>query len=163
MQILDHKAIRQKITRLSYEVLESHFNTDDIHLIGINNNGLRFASILKASLESLSDKNIHLNNIKLNPAEPLSSPIELDVNQKGIENQAVIIVDDVANTGRTLFYAFKPFFETIVSSLEVAVLVDRKHKTFPVKVDYVGLSLATTVKQNIKVFLEGMQYRVELH
>ncbi|MEL6989936.1 MAG: phosphoribosyltransferase family protein, partial [Bacteroidota bacterium] len=60
-------------------------------------------------------------------------------------------VDDVANTGRTIFYAFKPLFEILPKKIEVAVLVDRKHKSFPIKVDYVGLSLATTIQENIDV------------
>ncbi len=163
MQILDHKAIQQKITRLSYEILEHHFSTEKVFLIGINNNGLRFAEILKTTLVSISDKQVILHNITLNPAKPVSSPIEINVAHKDLKDAAVILVDDVANTGRTLFYAFKPFFDILIKSLEVAVLVDRKHKTFPVKVDYVGLSLATTVKQNIKVVLNDDRYSAELH
>jgi pyrimidine operon attenuation protein/uracil phosphoribosyltransferase len=60
----------------------------------------------------------------------------------------------VANTGRTLFYAFKVFMDILIKKVEVAVLVDRKHKLFPIKVDYVGLSLATTMQENIKAHLK---------
>ncbi|MFZ1579958.1 MAG: phosphoribosyltransferase family protein, partial [Saprospiraceae bacterium] len=63
------------------------------------------------------------------------------------------IVDDVANTGRTIFYAFKVFMDVLPKKIEIAVLVDRKHKRFPTKVDYVGLSLATTVQEHIKADL----------
>ena len=52
-----------------------------------------------------------------------------------------------------VFFAFKPFLEVVPKKIEVAVLVDRKHKSFPVKVDYVGLSLATTMKDDIQVKL----------
>ena len=69
----------------------------------------------------------------------------------------VVIVDDVANTGRTIFYACKPLLETLPKKIEVAVLVDRKHKSFPVKVDYVGLSLATTLKEDIDVQLSNSE------
>ncbi len=70
---------------------------------------------------------------------------------KDLKRKAIIIVDDVANTGRTLFYAFKPLMAILPKKIEIAVLIDRKHKSFPVKVDYVGMSLATTVQENIKV------------
>ena len=65
--------------------------------------------------------------------------------------KVIIIVDDVANTGRTIFYAMKPLFNILPKEVEVAVLVDRKHKSFPILVDYVGLSLATTMKESIDV------------
>ena len=78
---------------------------------------------------------------------------QIDIDESLFKNKVVIIVDDVANTGRTIFFAFKPFLDILTKKVEVAVLVDRKHKSFPIKVDYVGLSLATTLKENIKVQL----------
>ena len=68
-----------------------------------------------------------------------------------LANRSIIIVDDVANTGRTIFYAFKPILDILPKKVEVAVLVDREHKSFPIKVDYLGLSLATTLKEDIDV------------
>jgi pyrimidine operon attenuation protein/uracil phosphoribosyltransferase len=86
----------------------------------------------------------------------MSSPIEVDVPVEDLDGKVVLVVDDVANTGRTLFYACKPLMEILPARLETAVLVDRKHKSFPIRVDYVGLSLATTLKENIDVqILEG--------
>ncbi len=69
----------------------------------------------------------------------------------------VILVDDVANTGRTIFYAFTPILRSLPKKIEVAVLVDRKHKMFPIQVNYFGMSLATTLKENIEVTLEEDQ------
>ena len=63
----------------------------------------------------------------------------------------VVVVDDVANSGRTLFFGMRPFMQVLLKSLEVCVLIERMHKAYPVNVDYVGLRLATTVKQNIEV------------
>jgi len=71
-------------------------------------------------------------------------------------------VDDVSNTGRTLFYAVKPLLGVLPRRVEVAVLVDRKHKLFPIQPDYVGLSLYTTLKDNIEVTLEGPSLSVHL-
>ena len=79
--------------------------------------------------------------------------VEIDLSPEALHNQTIIVIDDVANTGRTLFYACKPFLELLPRKIEMAVLVDRKHKSFPVLVDYVGLSLATTLREHIEVDL----------
>lgn len=153
MQILTRKQIEQKINRLAIEIVENNFDAKEIVLAGINNNGLKFAKLIEKQLQMITDRKITLVNLKLNPAAPLSAEIDLNVESKSLKNKPVIIVDDVANTGRTIFFAFKPFLEVLPRKIEVAVLVDRKHKSFPVKVDYVGLSLATTMKDNIEVTL----------
>ena len=163
MEILDATKIKQIVKRMSFEILERNFDSKTLYLAGINNNGYLFAKILSKRLAKITDKQIELLRIKLNPANPLEGTITLDLESKVLKNKHIIIVDDVANTGRTLFYAFKPLLETIPKKIEVAVLVDRKHKSFPVKVDYVGISLATTLKEHIKVFLEKAKERsVEL-
>jgi len=153
MQVLNDYQIKQKIQRLSYEILENNLDEEEIMLVGINNNGYGFAKLLFESLTIISDKKVVLSKIKLNPAQPLDFPIESDLNETELVNKSIIVIDDVANTGRTIFYAFKVFMNILVKKIEVAVLVDRKHKMFPIKVDYVGLSLATTVQENIKADL----------
>jgi len=90
-------------------------------------------------------------------ANPISEEITLDIDISELKNKCLILVDDVANTGRTLFYACKPLMEIVPKKLEVAVLVDRKHKSFPIEVDYVGLSLATTAQENIDVNLKSVK------
>lgn len=151
MQILSTQQIKHKIDRLAYEVLENNFQTKDLIFAGINNNGLAFAKKLKKVYDSISEQSSILANIKLNPASPSNHEIEFDTDVKNLNNKSIIIVDDVANTGRTIFYAAKPIMDFLPKKVQVAVLVDRKHKTFPIKVDYVGLSLATTLKENIVV------------
>jgi pyrimidine operon attenuation protein / uracil phosphoribosyltransferase len=164
MQVLNNYQINQKIKRLSYEILENNLDEDQIVLAGINNNGYMFAKLLFDELTNISDKNITLSRITLNPADPLSSEITSDYPTDQLQSKSIIVVDDVANTGRTIFYAFKVYMNVLVKKVEVAVLVDRKHKMFPIKVDYVGLSLATTVQENIKANLvtEDM-LTVDLH
>jgi len=151
MKILEHRQIQQKVKRLAYEILENNFEESEIILAGINNNGTAFAQILADELRKITDINILQTRILLNPANPISQPIEVEKPLKELEDKAIIIVDDVANTGRTIFYATKPLLNILPKRLEVAVLVDRTHKSFPVKVDYVGLSLATTLKEHIDV------------
>jgi pyrimidine operon attenuation protein/uracil phosphoribosyltransferase len=151
MKILEHFQIKQKVKRLAYEILENNFKESEIILAGINNNGTAFAAILAEELRTITDLTITQTRILLNPADPISQAVEIEMPVESLNDKAIIIVDDVANTGRTIFYAIKPLLQILPKRLEVAVLVDRTHKSFPVKVDYVGLSLATTLKEHIDV------------
>ncbi len=151
MKILENSKIEQKIRRLSIEILENNYGEKSLILAGINNNGTHFAKLLIKELKKLTDIPISLAKLSLNPANPLESEIQIDLEKKDLKNKVVIIVDDVANTGRTIFYAMQPLLQTLPKKVEVAVLVDRQHKQFPIGVDYVGLSLATTLKENIQV------------
>ena len=153
MKILSNTKINQKIKRLAIEILENNYTEKKILLAGINKNGLGFAKLLMKAIQKISDVEIILANITLNPAKPTSADVSIDIDESIFKNKVVVIVDDVANTGRTIFFAFKPFLDILTKKVEVAVLIDRKHKSFPIKVDYVGLSLATTLKDNIKVQL----------
>ncbi len=153
MVILKNDAIKQKIVRLAYEIAEQNYDAREIVLLGINNNGWRFAKLLQASLEEVLPGKSSLSRLRLNPAKPNVDPIVIDNEINHLKGKSLIVVDDVANTGRTLFYAVKPLLEIIPAKVQMAVLVDRMHKSFPVHVDFVGLSLATTVQDHIEVHL----------
>ena len=157
MKILDKRQIKQKVVRLAYQIIEQNTGASQVWLAGINNNGYAFAQILLEQLNSIKGHQLSfgITRLRLNPADPMANEISLETDMTELAGKTVIIVDDVANTGRTLFYSFKPFMTNLVSKLQVAVLIDRKHKSFPVKVDYVGLSLATTIHDNILVNLSN--------
>ncbi|HMQ49076.1 MAG TPA: phosphoribosyltransferase family protein [Saprospiraceae bacterium] len=163
MKILDQRQIEQKIKRLAYEILERNYQESELVLAGINNNGMGFARLLLEAIQAVSAIPITLSQIRLNPADPLEREITIDVPIEQLTGKAIIVVDDVANTGRTIFYAIKPLLQTLPGKVEVAVLVDRSHKSFPIKVDYFGLSLATTLRENIEVkILEASEQAVFL-
>lgn len=151
MKILDDRQIKQKIKRLAIEILEHNYGEDELILAGINNNGMEFANLILQQLLPLTHLEVTLTRLSLNPADPLSAEVQIEMPLEQLQGKAIIIIDDVANTGRTIFYACRPIMNVLPRKLEVAVLVDRKHKSFPVKVDYVGLSLATTLKEHIDV------------
>ena len=157
MEILSHRQIQQKVKRLAIEILERNTEETELIVAGINRNGMRFASLLVTELREISDAPIQLTNIKLNPANPVATPISIDLPTEEMKDKPVLVVDDVANTGRTLFYACKPLLDILPKKLETAVLVDRTHKSFPIKVDYYGVSLATTMRENIEVVLDDNQ------
>lgn len=164
MKILDRSQIQQKIKRLAIEILENNFEEKSLILAGINNNGAGFAKLLLTELQLITSMRIELISIRLNPAAPLSSSIEVSQPIESLKGKCIILIDDVANTGRTIFYACKPILEVIPKKLEVAVLIDRKHKTFPIYPKYVGLSLATTLKEDIDLqILESADWGVFLN
>ncbi len=165
MSILNNRQINQKVIRLAYEIIEHNSQEKKIFLAGINNNGYAFAKLLLAQIQSVPGCPLtaDLIQIHLDPAKPTLSEITIDVPPGTLKNKNVIVVDDVANTGRTIFYAFTPFMSLLLKKLQVAVLVDRKHKNFPINVDYVGLTLATTIEDHIQVNLTQKDtYSVEL-
>ncbi len=164
MQILADRQIRQKIRRIAIEILERNYGEPEIILAGLNNNGLGFAQLLLTELLPLApaDMSITLTRIRLNPANPVEYDPYIEMPAEALRNKNIILVDDVANTGRTIFYAVQPLLKVVPKQVEVAVLVDRKHKSFPIKADYVGLSLATTLLENIEVNIRGTE-EMEVH
>lgn len=155
MKILDQKQIEQKVRRLAIEILEHNIEEEGLILAGINNRGMALARMLAEHMQNISQLPIQLTNIRLNPAAPLEKPVEIDLPVEELRGKVVIVVDDVASSGRTMLYACKPILETLPKKLEIAVLVDRTLKSFPIQADYVGLSLATTLKENILVEIGG--------
>ncbi|MEM6318216.1 MAG: phosphoribosyltransferase family protein [Bacteroidota bacterium] len=159
MKILNERQIAQKVKRLAIEILEHNLGESGIILAGINNNGMVFAELLLQELTKISDLPITVTRIRLDPANPHQSDVMLEMPSEQVHGKVLIIVDDVANTGRTIFYAIKPILDVLPKKVEVAVLVDRSHKSFPIRVDYYGLSLATTLKNDIDVQIREVEER----
>ena len=164
MEILNHRQIQQKVKRLAIEIMERNTEENELIVAGINRNGMRFATLIVNELREMATAPIRLTNIQINAANPISEPISVGLPPEEMSGKFILVVDDVANTGRTLFYACKPLLDILPKKLETAVLVDRTHKSFPIKVDYFGLSLATTLRENIDVRLpEEGEYQTLLH
>ncbi len=155
--ILDQWALKQKITRLAYEIIEDQYDEEEICLVGIVAGGYQTAQLLKKEILKIKDVNIRLSSLKIMKDKPLEQAPVLSEDINSFEGKSVIIVDDVANSGRTIFYGFREFLTIQPKSIKVAVLVDRKHKRFPVLCDYVGTSLNTTIKEHIEVVFKGKQ------
>ena len=153
-QILSKELTIKKINRIAHEILERNFEEKELILAGIHPCGYTLAQMLKVKLEDICKTKITLIKVSLDKLAPLQSEIKLDCDLKTIAKKSIVMVDDVLNTGRTLAYSFKPFLTSEVKKLQVAVIVDRDHKTFPVHADFVGYSLSTTLQELIKVELE---------
>jgi len=147
--ILTATQIEQKLRRMAFEIWEKNNEEKEVFIIGIEEVGAAVASKIALILKEISPLKVNLSSIRINKKSPLSDSIELE--KIVLNKKTVILVDDVANSGKTLLYALKPLMEFEPAKIQVAVLVDRKHKNFPVTPDIIGHSVATTIQENIIV------------
>lgn len=150
VKILDSVQINQKLNRLAYEVYENNFSEKEILIVGIEGNGYKIAERLFIILQSISKTKLQLGNIKIDKDKPWNGEPKIDFKESAFINKTVVLVDDVLNSGKTLMYAVKLFLDKPVKKINTVVLVDRSHSRFPVKADYVGLSLSTTLQEHIE-------------
>lgn len=148
-KILDAVQIEQKLNRMAYQVYENNFNEKELLIVGIDGNGHKVAERIAGILNSISKIKTKVGKIKLDKETPWAFEPKIDFSEKDFENKSVILVDDVLNSGKTLIYAVKLFLNKPVKQLNTLVLVDRSHTRFPVKADFVGLSLSTTLQERI--------------
>ena len=151
-EILDAEAVRRKIRRMALQVAEQNAGEKEVIIAGIVGNGETVAQCIADELKKISSFKTTVVTIQLNKralGEVTLQP-SLDIDQ-----QIIIIADDVANTGKTMFYALKPFLNASPKKIQTLALVERSHKLFPIQTDYTGLSIATTLQEHITVETEG--------
>ena len=160
-KILDYHLIKKKIIRISLQIIEANSIDDEIIIAGIENNGYIIAKRICNEIKKISEKKIQLCSIKIDKKNPRKE-ITVSLVQEQYENKSVVIVDDVLNSGSTLMYAVKYFLDTKLKKLKTAVLVDRNHKKYPIKADYKGLSLSTSIQNHVKVSIDDNEINAYL-
>ena len=150
--ILDKTVVDRKLKRMALEIVEQNLDEEEIIIAGIKESG----SVLAKHLKDILDKNGTIRSELISISLDKRKPAEVSLSkQLDFTNRVVVIVDDVANSGRTLLYAMKPFLEFHPKKIQTLVLVARSHKAYPVHADYVGLSIATTLQEHIYVEVEN--------
>lgn len=160
--ILENNAINRKIIRMAYEIIERHPDAKALVLAGIDGQGYLLAGRIARELKKISKLKLELVRVTIDKKTPEKSEVKVDQPLKSLKNKQVILVDDVLNTGKIISYAMKPFLDSGVSRLGIAVLVNRSHLLFPVRPDFTGLELSTTLTDHIEVVL-GDKSAVYLH
>lgn len=151
--ILDHERVQRKLRRIAHQLHEEHFEEQGIVLIGVAPRGQRLAQRLTELLREISELDVELLELKLDKDAPLQHPVELSADPAKLKGRVVILVDDVLMSGRTLMYAAAFLVQASPGRLSTVVLVDRLHRTFPIRADIVGLTLSTTLQEHISVEL----------
>ncbi len=159
--ILNQEQIKHKIRRIAYQIYESNVEEKEIIIAGIAKNGFVLAQKLEKELKDISPIQITLCEVKIDKKNPLGE-IKTSLSQDQYENKAIILVDDVLNSGTTLIYGVRHFLKVPLKHFHTAVLVDRNHKKYPVKADFKGISLSTSLSETVKVIFEKNKERVEL-
>ena len=148
--ILTNEQIQNKTRRIAYQIYETNSNEKEIIIAGISGNGFVFANNLAAMLSSISDLKVTICEVKIDKKNPLKN-ITTNLKTDEYSNKSLVLVDDVLNSGTTLIYGIKHFLEVPLKKFKTAVLVNRNHKKYPVKADFKGISLSTSLREHVSV------------
>ncbi len=148
--ILNNTEIQHKIKRIAFQIYESNVSQKEIIIAGIATNGFLFAKKLKVILEEISPIKAIVCEVKVDKINPLKE-ITTSLSESEYKNKSIILVDDVLNSGTTLMYAVKHFLNVPLKQFQTAVLVNRNHKKYPIKADFKGISLSTSLQEHISV------------
>ncbi len=154
--ILGQATASRKLQRMAYEIVENNLDEENIILVGIQENGSIIAENIQKLLREISSVHAELIHLKLDKRKPVDIKLSQDLE---FDNKVIIIVDDVANSGKTMLYAIKPFLAFHPKKIQTLVMVERTHKAFPVNSDYVGISVSTTLQEHIYVEVHGTEVK----
>ncbi|AWX45564.1 Uracil phosphoribosyltransferase [Flagellimonas maritima] len=161
-QILTHKQIQHTIKRIAYQIYEANVNEKEIIIAGIDGGGLKLAKKISKILEEITEASIVLCKMMMDKKNPLESGVNTSIQEAEYRNKSIVLVDDVLNSGTTLIYGVHHFLKTPLKQLRTAVLVNRNHKKYPIKADYKGVSLSTSLNEHIRVEFKSKQDGVYL-
>jgi len=159
--ILNHEEIQQKITRMAWQILENNYNAKTLVIIGVEKKGSIVSQLLCDSLKEISKLKLVLGSVYIDKENPTLEGISLTCDAE-LEGNNVVLVDDVLNSGKTLMYATLPILAQNPHQLQTAILANRDHTRFPIKADFVGISLATTLQEHIQ-FTQDKKGKMAVH
>lgn len=152
-KILGQDRINKIVKRIAFQIHEKNQNESEIILIGILKNGFILSSLIEKELQKISKSKIQLLSIKVNKKSPLDS-VKLSSDLNKIKNKSLVLIDDVLNSGKTLIHCVKYLLDVPLANFNTVVLIDRNHKKYPIKIDFKGLSLSTSIKENVSVVFD---------
>ena len=147
-QIMTAEVANRKLRRMALQVAEQNYNATQLILIGIKANGIVIAEKIRQYLKEVFTGEVLVLELSLDKKNPLKITLSADID---FNDKTIVLIDDVANSGRTMLYALKPLLQQLPQKIQTLALVERTHKTFPVDVDYVGFSISTTTDEHIEV------------
>jgi len=148
--ILSNTEIQHKIKRIAFQIYENNSSQKEVVIAGIAKNGFLFAKKLKKVLEKIAPLKVLVCEVRIDKSNPLKD-IETSLAKDEYRNKSLVLVDDVLSSGTTLMYAVRHFLDTPLKQFNTAVLVNRSHKKYPVKADFKGISLSTSIQEHISV------------
>lgn len=151
--ILNHHEIAHKTKRIAYQIYETFVDEEEIVIAGITKNGFIFAEKIAATLQTIAPIKVLLCEVFIDKQNPTAT-ITTSISSEIYKNKGLVLVDDVLNSGTTLVYGVRYFLDVPLKKFKTAVLVDRNHKKYPVKADFKGISLSTSLFEHVNVVFE---------
>ena len=151
--VMTHDNVVRKLDRMARELLEVHYQESTLVLIGVDGQGLEVASALARRLRELSSIDIVEGCLSMDKNAPLDHEVQCDMSEDRLQGAIVFLIDDVLNSGRTLIHGVQHLLMGRPREIHTAVLVDRKHRSFPIRADFCGLTLSTQLTEHIVVDL----------
>ena len=150
--ILTAATAEKKLRRMALEIAERNYEETALILVGIKENGIVIARIIENFLKEVFKGDINIIELSIDKKRPAAVSFNKEID---FDDKVILLIDDVANSGRTMLYALKPMLEQHPKKIQTLALVERTHKIFPVAVDHVGLSVSTTLDEHIVVEVGG--------
>ena len=151
-RVLDDLQINRKVQRIADQLHERYYKESEIVFVGIAPRGTSISRELVELLESMKAFTCTDVELKMDKDAP-ESTITMSADVSALEGKVVVLVDDVLQSGRTLMYAAAHLMQVKLKKLTTVVLIDRRHRSFPIRADIVGLTLSTTMQEHITVDL----------
>jgi pyrimidine operon attenuation protein / uracil phosphoribosyltransferase len=160
--ILSKEEIQQKLIRIAHQIIESTYEVEVVYLGGITGNGFSMAQKLAGLIEMYSKQKIVVFEIGVNKEKPWSETVNISIDEAELKNGYILLMDDVLNSGKTMQYALVKFLQQPTMAIKTVAMVDRKHRRYPIKADFVGLSLSTTLKERVEIVAQNESYEAYL-
>jgi pyrimidine operon attenuation protein/uracil phosphoribosyltransferase len=161
--VLDARDITRALTRISHEILERNKGADDLVLLGIPSRGVPLAERIAERIAAVEghavpvgslDVTMYRDDLRLKPARAL---LPTQIPTGGIDDKIVVLVDDVLFSGRTIRAALDALNDLgRPKAVRLAVLVDRGHRELPIRADFVGKNLPTSLVERVRVTMAGI-------
>jgi len=151
--ILNQEEIAHKVRRIAYQIYETFPDENEIVIAGIADNGYVLAEKLAAELARISEISPLLCAVKIDKKKP-AAPVSTSIDKSRYSGKGLVLVDDVLHSGTTLMYGIRHFLDVPLKKFKTAVLIDRNHKKYPVKADFKGISLSTSLREHVQVVFE---------
>ncbi len=167
--VMDEKGIERVLARIAHEILERNKGTEGLIILGIPTRGYQLAQRLENIISEIEgvrlptgavDATLYRDDLGIKKEQPSLKKMEIPI---AIDDKTVILVDDVLFTGRTIRAAMNALMDFgRPMSIQLAVLVDRGHRELPIKADYVGKNIPTSLKEGVKVRLKEIDGMSEI-
>ena len=170
-QVMDADRMGRALTRIAHEILERNRGLDDLALVGIRTRGVPLARRIARALKDINgdevptgalDITLYRDDLMRQPVGPQPVVRQTEI-PFSIDDRKIMLVDDVLYTGRTIRAALDALIDFgRPRAIQLVVMVDRGHRELPIKADYVGKNLPTSLTQSVRVRLEEIDGRDEV-